>query len=54
MIYGYARVLTRGQEWDGNNLEIQEKELLGKGWEVAYYGRYLMEYIDSMNYRRRF
>lgn len=36
MIYGYARVSSRGQERDGNSLEIQEKELLSKGCEVVY------------------
>lgn len=31
MIYGYARVSTRGQAKDGNSLEIQEKQLREAG-----------------------
>lgn len=30
MIYGYARVSTKGQEKDGNSLEAQEKQILEK------------------------
>lgn len=30
MIYGYARVSTKGQAKDGNSLEAQEKEILNK------------------------
>lgn len=35
MIYGYARVSTRGQA-DGNSLEAQEEALRGVGAEVVY------------------
>ena len=36
MIYGYARVSTRGQARDGNSLEAQEKQLKGNGAEKIY------------------
>ena len=31
VIYGYARVSTKGQARDGNSLEAQTKELLSNG-----------------------
>jgi len=36
MIYGYARVSTKGQAKDGNSLEAQEKALREKGAEKIY------------------
>lgn len=36
MVYGYARVSSRGQERDGNSLESQEQTLLAKGCQVVY------------------
>ena len=36
MIYGYARVSTRGQARDGNSIESQEQQLRGAGCEVIY------------------
>ena len=36
MIYGYARVSTKGQARDGNSLEAQEKALREHGAEVIY------------------
>ncbi len=33
MIYGYARVSTKGQAKDGNSLEAQEKKLKENGAE---------------------
>lgn len=36
MIYGYARVSTRGQARDGNGLEAQVKALRESGAEVIY------------------
>lgn len=36
MIYGYARVSTKGQDKYGNGLEVQEKQLRENGAEVIY------------------
>lgn len=36
MIYGYARVSTKGQAKDGNSLESQEKTLLEHGASIIY------------------
>ncbi len=36
MIYGYARVSTRGQAADGNSLVAQEAALRAAGAEVIY------------------
>ncbi len=36
MIYGYARVSTRGQARDGNSIEGQENQLRDAGCEVLY------------------
>ena len=40
MIYGYARVSTRGQAKDGNSLEVQEQELRANGAEIIYKDAY--------------
>jgi DNA invertase Pin-like site-specific DNA recombinase len=40
MIYGYARVSTKGQDKYGNGLEVQEKQLRDNGAEVIYYESY--------------
>ena len=37
MIYGYARVSTKGQDKYGNGLEVQEKQLRENGVEQIYY-----------------
>lgn len=37
MIYGYARVSTKGQDKYGNGLEVQEKQLRDNGAETIYY-----------------
>ena len=37
MIYGYARVSTKGQDRYGNGLEVQEKQLRDNGAETIYY-----------------
>lgn len=37
MIYGYARVSTKGQDRYGNGLEVQEKQLLEQGAEKIFY-----------------
>ena len=36
MIYGYARVSTKGQAKDGNSLEAQEKTLRDNGAQIIY------------------
>lgn len=36
MIYGYARVSTKGQAKDGNSLEAQERALKDAGATVIY------------------
>ena len=36
MIYGYARVSTKGQAKDGNSLEAQEQELRANGASIIY------------------
>ena len=40
MIYGYARVSTKGQAKDGNSLEAQEAELKKAGAEKIYTDAY--------------
>lgn len=40
MIYGYARVSTKGQAKDGNSLEAQERLLRDNGAEYIYYESY--------------
>ena len=37
MIYGYARVSTKGQDRYGNSLQDQEAQLRGAGCEVIYH-----------------
>ncbi len=37
MIYGYARVSTKGQAKDGNSLEAQEKQLRENGATTIFY-----------------
>lgn len=37
MIYGYARVSTKGQDRYGNGLEVQEKQLQDSGAQTIYY-----------------
>ncbi|CUX32573.1 Putative DNA-invertase from lambdoid prophage Rac [Clostridium sp. C105KSO15] len=36
MVYGYARVSTKGQARDGNSLESQQNELMAAGSEKIY------------------
>ena len=37
MIYGYARVSTKGQDKYGNSLPDQEEQLLKEGCDVIYH-----------------
>lgn len=46
MIYGYARVSSRGQERDGNSLESQEKLLLSRGCQAVYKEAYTGTKVD--------
>lgn len=46
MIYGYARVSTKGQAKDGNSLEYQEKELKAAGAEKIYADTYTGKVTD--------
>ena len=40
MIYGYARVSTKGQQRDGNSLEEQEKQLRANGASMIFVDAY--------------
>ena len=46
MIYGYARVSSKGQARDGNSLEAQEQELRQHGATVIYTDAYTGTKID--------
>ena len=46
MIYGYARVSTKGQAKDGNGLEAQEKILRENGATVIYHDAFTGTKVD--------
>ena len=46
MIYGYARVSTKGQAKDGNSLEAQEKQLRENGASEIYYDAFTGTKVD--------
>ena len=46
MIYGYARVSTKGQAKDGNSLEAQEKILRENGAVVIYHDAFTGTKVD--------
>ena len=46
MIYGYARVSTKGQAKDGNSLEAQEKALRESGATVIYHDAFTGTKVD--------
>ena len=46
MIYGYARVSTKGQAKDGNSLEAQEKTLRENGATVIFYDAFTGTKVD--------
>ena len=46
MIYGYARVSTKGQAKDGNSLEAQEKILRENGAAVIYHDAFTGTKVD--------
>lgn len=46
MVYGYARVSTRGQARDGNSLEDQEHQLIDNGCEEIYHDSFTGTKMD--------
>ena len=46
MIYGYARVSTKGQAKDGNSLEAQEKTLRESGATIIYHDAFTGTKVD--------
>lgn len=46
MIYGYARVSTKGQAKDGNSLEAQEKLLRENGATIVYHDAFTGTKVD--------
>ena len=46
MIYGYARVSTKGQAKDGNSLEAQEKILRENGATIIYHDAFTGTKVD--------
>ena len=46
VIYGYARVSTRGQARDGNSLEDQERQLIDNGCEKIYHDSFTGTKMD--------
>lgn len=46
VIYGYARVSTRGQARDGNSLEDQERQLIDNGCEEIYHDSFTGTKMD--------
>jgi DNA invertase Pin-like site-specific DNA recombinase len=46
MIYGYARVSTKGQAKDGNGLDAQEKILKENGAVIVYYDAFTGTKVD--------
>ena len=48
MIYGYARVSTRGQAKDGNSLEAQENALRSAGATKIYADAFTGVYLESI------
>lgn len=46
MIYGYARVSTKGQQRDGNSLDAQEKILRENGAAVIYHDAFTGSKVD--------
>jgi DNA invertase Pin-like site-specific DNA recombinase len=46
MIYGYARVSTKGQQRDGNSLEAQEKILRESGASIIYHDAFTGTKVD--------
>ena len=52
MIYGYARVSTKGQATDGNSLEAQRKLLKENGAEVIFEDSFTGTKTDRPEFKR--
>ena len=52
MIYGYARVSTKGQDRNGNSLPDQEKRLRNEGCEVIYHDSYTGTKMDRPEFSK--
>lgn len=52
MIYGYARVSTKGQAKEGYSLEAQEKDLRQAGAQVIYKDTFTGETADRPEYNK--
>lgn len=52
MIYGYARVSTKGQDKYGNSLPDQEKRLLKEGCEVIYHDSFTGTKMDRPEFSK--
>lgn len=52
MVYGYARVSTRGQAKDGNSLDAQEQELRANGAEIIYKDAYTGTKADRPEFKK--
>lgn len=52
MIYGYARVSTKGQATDGNSLEVQRKLLKENGAEVIFEDSFTGTKTDRPEFKR--
>lgn len=52
MIYGYARVSTKGQARDGNSLEDQENMLLKEGCSEIYHDSYTGTKMDRPEFTK--
>jgi DNA invertase Pin-like site-specific DNA recombinase len=52
MIYGYARVSTKGQAKDGNSLEVQEKLLTQNGATKIYYDSFTATKMERPEFNK--
>lgn len=52
MIYGYARVSTKGQDRNGNSLPDQEAQLLREGCEVIYHDSFTGTKMDRPEFSK--
>lgn len=52
MVYGYARVSTKGQDLYGNSLERQEEDLTNAGCSVIYHDSYTGTKMDRPEFAK--